>query len=329
MNPTILVTGANGFTGSRLARYLAQRDILVRAMYWPDDGEPDLDDERIQLVPGDLRDKDSLRAALEGIEVVYNVAALYRPTNVSNQMYWDVNVEGTRNIVELAAEAGVKRFVHCSTIGVHGTIDAPPATEEAPLQPDDYYQFTKLKGEELCREIGQETGLPIAIVRPAAIYGHEERRFFMLAKLIQKGRFIMFGRGRVLYHFIHIDDLCDAFVLCAEQDAAVGETFIIADDHAITLNQINEIIADELGVSPPRIRLPLFVLIVASTLCEFACKPFKLSPPLHRRRASWFIADRSFDISKARKELGYTPKVSPDVGLKDMVRSYRAAGWIP
>jgi len=129
MNPTVLVTGANGFTGSRLCRYLAERDIPVRAMYWPNDGVPEISDARIQMVPGNLRDKYSLRAALEGIEVVYNIAALYRPPNVSNRMYWDVNVEGTRNIVELAAEAGVKRFVHCSTIGVHGTIDNPSATE--------------------------------------------------------------------------------------------------------------------------------------------------------------------------------------------------------
>jgi nucleoside-diphosphate-sugar epimerase len=329
MKSTVLVTGANGYTGSRLCDYLAERGVPVRAMFWPADGEPKFSDARIQTVPGDLRDKDSLRAALEGIEVVYNIAALYRPTNVSNQMYWDVNVQGTRNIVELAAEAGVKRFVHCSTIGVHGTIDSPPATEKAPLKPDDYYQFTKLKGEELCREIGQEKGLPVAIVRPAAIYGHEERRFFMLAKLIQKGRFIMFGRGDVLYHFIHIDDLCDAFVLCAQNDAAIGETYIIADDHAITLNQIVEIVATELAVPPPRIRAPLFVLKLASTLCEFACKPFGLSPPMHRRRASWFIADRSFDISKARSELGFTPKMDTERGLREMVQSYRAAGWLP
>lgn len=329
MTSTVLVTGATGSTCSRLCKYLAERNIPVRAMYWPDDGEPENSDPRIEMVPGGLRDKESLRVALEGIDVVYNIAALYRPTNVSNRMFWNVNVEGTRNIVELAAEAGVKRFVHCATIGVHGTINNPPATEEVPLKPDDYYQYTKLKGEELCREVSAERDLPVTIVRPAAIYGIEERRFFTLAKLIQQGRFIMFGDGRALYHFIHINDLCAALMLCAEKDEAVGETFIIADDHAITLNEINEIIAKALKVSSPRIRLPIFVFTLASTLCEFACKPFRISPPLHHRRASWFIADRAFDISKARKVLGFEPKVTPDVGLKEMTLSYRAAGWIP
>jgi nucleoside-diphosphate-sugar epimerase len=305
---------------------LAERDISVRAMYWPNDGVPEISNARTQIVPADLRDKYSLRAALEGIEVVYNIAALYRPTNVSNRMYWDVNVEGTRNIVELAAEAGIKRFVHCSIIGIHGTIGNPSATEEASLKRGDYYQYPKLKGEELCREISAEKRLPVAIVRPAAIYGIEERRFFMLAKLIQEGRFIMFGDGRVLYHFIHINYLCAAFMLCAEKEEAIGETFIIADDHAITLNDINRIIADALGVPPPRVRLPLFVLTIPSPLCEFACKPFKISPPLHRHGTSWFIADRAFDISKARKVLGYGPQVTPDEGLKIMTLSCRKAG---
>jgi len=329
MNPTTLVTGANGYTGSNLCRFLAARGVAVRAMYWEPDGEPDFSDENIQPVAGDLRDRDGLSRILDGIDVVYNIAALYRPTNVSNQMYWDVNVEGTRNIVELAAEAKVKRFVHCSTIGVHGTIDNPPATEEAPLKPDDYYQFTKLKGEELCREIGHETGLPVAIVRPAAIYGPRERRFFTLTKLIQKRRFIMFGNGQVLYHFIHIDDLCDAFVRCAADPVAIGKTYIVADEQAITLNQVTDILAQALAVAPPGFRLPLTVLYAASVVCEFACKPFGLSPPLHRRRASWFASDRAFDASKVRRELGFMSKTGPEVGLSDMVRSYREAGWIP
>lgn len=328
MEPKILVTGANGYTGSHLCQYFARRGVPTRAMYWPPDGEPDFDQANLELVPGDLRDRDSLRRALVGVEVVHNIAALYRPTNVSNRMYWEANVEGVRNIVELAADAGIKRFVQCSTIGVHGHVRQPPATEASEIKPDDYYQYTKLKGEEVSRELGRELGLPVSIVRPAAIYGPLERRFLKLPRLIQSGRFVMFGDGEVLYHFIHIEDLCDAFALCAEKDEAIGETYIIADDHAITLNQITAIMAGELGVPVPDRRLPLPLLNAASIACELACKPFRISPPLHRRRASWFSHTRSFDISKARRELGYEPKVVPEDGLKAMVRSYRDAGWL-
>ena len=328
MDPKSLVTGANGYTGSNLCSFLARRGVPTRGMYWEPDGTPDFSHENLELVPGELRDRASLDKALEGIETVYHVAALYRATNVPNQVFWDVNVEGVRNMIELSARHRVRRFVHCSTIGVHGHVENPPANEASPIKPDDYYQYTKLEGEEVARELGGKLGLEVSIVRPAAIYGSRERRFLKIPKGIQDRTWIRFGSGEVLYHFVHIDDLCEAFVACAERPEAVGETFIIADDHALTLNEIVSIMADELGVSPPPWKLPLFVLTAASVAVELACKPFGIDPPLHRRRASWFTATRSFDITKARRLLAYAPRVRPEEGLRDMVRSYREAGWL-
>jgi len=328
MTPSVLVTGANGYTGGRLCQYLAERGVPTRGMYWAPDGEPDFNHPNLELVPGDLRDKESLKKALQGIKVVHNIAALYRPTNVSNQMYWNVNVDGVRNIVELAAAMGVERFVQCSTIGVHGHVENPPATETSPIKPDDYYQYTKLKGEELSLELGKSLGMPVVVVRPAAIYGPLETRFLKLARLLQSRRFVMFGDGEVPYHFIYIDDLCDAFMRCADNPKAVGEVYIIADDHAVMLNHIVDVICDELGVPVPTFRLPYVLLYAVSAACEFACKPFRISPPLHRRRAEWFRATRAFDISKARRDLGYEPKMTPEEGLRIMVRSFREAGWL-
>ncbi len=328
MKPTALVTGANGFTGSRFCQYLAHRGVGTRGMYYEPDGAPSFRHDRLELVPGDLRDRESLRRALEGVSVVYHIGALYRPTNVRERDYWDVNVEGTRNLIELSKEVGVSRFVNCSTIGVHGHVENPPAAEDAPIKPDDYYQVSKLKGEEIARDLGKELGLKVASVRPAAIYGPGETRFLKLARLIHQRRFVMFGDGEVEYHFIHWRDLSDAFVRCAEQEAAVGQTYIIADDHPLTLNQIVNTVADALGVRRPRVRLPLSLLKVSAVMCEFAFKPLRLSPPIHRRRAAWFSSCRSFDITKARRELGYEPNVAPEDGLADMVRSYRAAGWL-
>jgi nucleoside-diphosphate-sugar epimerase len=297
-------------------------------MYWAPDGEPAFSHPNLELVPGDLRDRDSLRHALSGIEVVYNIAALYRPTNVPESLYWEVNVQGVQNMVEEAAKAGVKRFIQCSTVGVHGTIQNPPAGEEAPIRPDDYYQQTKYEGEVLSLKLSQDLGLPLVVVRPAAIYGPKEQRFLKLARAIKNRTFVMFGDGQVRYHFIHVSDLSKAFVACAEVDAAIGEVFIIADDHAITLNEIARIIAEALGTRPPRIRMPYPLLYYASAVCEFACKPFSISPPLHRRRAAWFNSTREFDIDKARRILGYQPQVRPEEGLKEMVHSYVEAGWL-
>jgi nucleoside-diphosphate-sugar epimerase len=328
MPPKVLVTGANGFTGSYFCQYLAERGVPTRGMYYPPDGAPEFSHANLELVPGDLLDRDSLRRALDGIEVVQNIAALYRPTNVPEKLYWDVNVDGVRNMVEEAVAAGVKRFVQCSTMGVHGTVDDPPGNEDSPIKPDDYYQLTKYKGEVLALERGRELGLWVSVARPAGIYGPRESRFLKLAKLVKSGRFIMFGNGEVTYHFVHVDDLCAGLVLCAERDEAKGETFILGDEQAISLKETVAVVAAGLGVPRPKITLPYFVLYIPSALCEFACKPFGIAPPLYRRRAAWFASTRAFDISKAKERLGYQPKVRPQDGLKQMVQSFREAGWI-
>jgi nucleoside-diphosphate-sugar epimerase len=328
MTAKVLVTGANGYTGSWFCKYLAEKGVPVRGMYYPPDGTPDFACSNVELVTGDLLDRDSLKRALAGIEVVHNIAALYRPTNIPEQAYWEVNVDGVRNIVEESAKSGAKRFVQCSTMGVHGTVKTLPGNEDSPISPDDYYQMTKYKGEVLSLELGKQLNLPVSVVRPAGIYGPRERRFLKIAKMIKDRRFIMFGKGDVYYHFVHVDDLCHGLMLCAERDEAVGTAFIIGDDHAVKIKDVVTLIAETLGVPPPRIRLPYTLLYGVSAACEFACKPFSVSPPLHRRRAAWFNSNRAFDIGKARRVLGYQPKIQPERGIKEMVRSFQEAGWL-
>ena len=157
MQPTVLVTGANGYTGYWFCKYLAEKGIKTRGMYYPPDGVPDLSYDNLELVPGDVLDRESIKQAVDGIEVVQNIAALYRPMNVSEEMYQAVNVDGVRTMLEESAAAGVKRFVQCSTMGVHGTVDSPPGNEESPIRPDDYYQRTKYEGEELTRRLATGT----------------------------------------------------------------------------------------------------------------------------------------------------------------------------
>jgi nucleoside-diphosphate-sugar epimerase len=327
MSALTLVTGANGFGGRNLCRYLAEKNMPVRGMYYPPDGQP-RPIQGVEFVPGDVRRPEELHRAVAGTHYVFHLAALYRPVNVRKQDYIDVNVDGTRNMVEAAAEAKVERFVHCSTIGVHGHVEHPPANEDAPIKPDDFYQQTKYEGEVVARTLGSRLGLNITALRPAAIYGAGETRFLPLARLIKKRRFVMFGNGQVPYHFIHVDDLSQAFVRCLENKNSIGATYIIADDHAVTLNDILHIFAEALGVPAPRWRLPLAVLLGASTLCEFSCKPFGLNPPLHRRRAEWFWSTRSFDISRARRDLAFEPAVDLRDGLRQMIESYKTANWL-
>jgi len=323
MADRVLVTGATGFTGGHLARRLAADGYHVRAVVRDPSRSDDLRRAGIEVVPGDLRDRESLDRAAEGIDVVYHIAALFRPENVSHKDMWDINAEGTRNMLDAAIKAGVKRFVHCSTVGVHGDIKHPPADESAPYGPGDYYQESKTDGEKIAIEYMRQGKLPISIFRPGGIYGPGDVRFLKLFKPISKGRFVMLGSGEIQYQLIYIDDLVDGIILCGTKPEAVGNIYILTGDAPITLNQMVQAIAKVLGVAPPKLRLPVTPIYLAGWLCELIFKPLGKQPPLYRRRVDFFRKNRAFSIAKAQRELGFTPKVDVLTGLQKTAQWYK------
>src|SRR5688572_20872586 len=231
-----LVTGATGFTGGHLARTLLQRGYDVRALVRCADRDSGLRNEGVELSIGDITDADDVRRAVEGCDVVYHIAALYREAKYSDDIYWAVNVEGTRNVVSAAERCGVKRMVHCSTVGVHGDVD-PPADERSPFAPGDVYQQTKLEGERIVQD-SIARGLPATVVRPAAIYGPRDTRFLKLFRTIRNHTFRMIGDGQTYFHMVYIDDLVDGFILCGELGSAAGQTYILAGPRYTTLHEL-------------------------------------------------------------------------------------------
>jgi nucleoside-diphosphate-sugar epimerase len=323
-----LVTGATGFTGGHLARGLAARGHTVRAFVRDAERARDLQTAGIGLAVGDLRDRRALESAVQGIDVVYHVAAIYRQAGVSADTYRAVNATAVRELIEAARGAGVKRVVHCSTVGVHGDIEHPPASEDAPLKPGDVYQDTKLEGERLARETGDRLGIEVTIVRPTGIYGPGDRRLLKLIGGVARGRFPMLGSGEIYYHLTYIDDLVEAFRLCGEQSAAANRTYIIAGGEVTTLNDLVALIADVAGVKPPSLHLPVWPFWAAGAVCEVMCVPLGIEPPLFRRRVDFYTKSRSFDITRARQELGYAPRIDLREGITRTLTWYRNHGWI-
>src|SRR5215510_6323824 len=208
----ILVTGATGFTGGHLCERLIREGHQVRALVRDENRCSEQRRWGVEIVTGDLRDPESLKRATNGINVVYHIAALFRPENVSRKEMWENNVQGTKNMLDAAIKAGVHRFVHCSTIGVHGDIKQPPANEETPYAPGDHYQESKVKGERVALQYMDEGRLPIVVFRPGGIYGPRDLRFLKLIKAIKTGWFVMLGPGKVLYQMIYVDDLIDGIL---------------------------------------------------------------------------------------------------------------------
>ena len=325
--PLALVTGATGFTGGCLARELRRRGHPVRALVRPGSDAAELRAEGLEVHEGQLVRRDDVAAATRGAGVVYHIAAAYREAKHPDSYYFDVNVGGTRNILEAARAEGVGRVVHCSTAGVHGEVETIPADETAPMNPGDVYQSSKLEGERLAMSEFSR-GLPGVVFRPVGIYGPGDTRFLKLFRTVATGRFRMFGSGEVLYHLTYIDDLVDGIIRCGEAPEALGEVFLLAGPRYTTLNELVELIAEALGRPAPRGRLPLWPLLTAATVCEALCRPLGIDPPLHRRRCDFFVKDRAFTSAKAKARIGYDPKVDLGDGLRRTADWYRAAGLI-
>jgi nucleoside-diphosphate-sugar epimerase len=324
----VLVTGASGFTGGHLARMLAQRGYQVRALVRTTAQADALASSGIEPVLGNLDDRSSLHRAVKDIEVVYHIAAVYRQAGLSRSAYHSINAIAVGELIEAAAGAGVKRLVHCSTVGVHGDIEHPPANEDAPLRPGDVYQETKVEGERIAREAGRRSGLPVTIARPSGIYGPGDRRLLKLFRGVARRRFVVLGSGDIFYHLTYIDDLIEGFRLCGEVPAAANRTYILAGAEVTTLNELIRKIAHHAHVAPPSVKLPVWPFWIAGAACEAICMPLGVEPPLYRRRVDFFTKSRAFDISRARAELGFTPRVGLDEGIQRTLAWYREHGWL-
>ena len=324
----VLVTGATGFTGGHLARHLTARGHVVRALVREPSRAAALAAAGIDVVHGDLADATTLPAALGGIEIVHNVAALYRQAGLPRELYARVNAVAVGELVEAAARAGVRRVVHCSTVGVHGDIEHPPADEDAPLRPGDVYQQTKVDGERLGREAAARTGVELTIVRPSGIYGPGDRRLLKLFKGVATRRFVVLGDGEIFYHLTYVEDLVEGMRLAGEVPDGANRNYILAGGEVTTLNELCERIARVAGVAPPRLHLPVWPVWTAGAICEALCAPLGLEPPIYRRRVDFFTKSRAFRIDRARRELGYAPAVGLDEGIRRTLTWYREQGWV-
>lgn len=324
-----LVTGGAGFTGSHLVRRLLSKGHEVRVL----DTQEGLFHEELQssgaiMATGSVTDRELVKRQCEGADVVFHLAAAFRKVNLPKSIYWDVNVEGTRALLEEARAAGVGKVVYCSTQGVHGNIDDPPGDEDSPIEPEDYYQYTKYEGERVAAGFSED-GMDITVLRPTAIYGPgDPGRFLMMYRRVENGLFPFFGNGKALYHPLYIDNFVDAFELAASVPAARGRAYLIADENYYSIKEIVLEIAKAMGKEIRTPHYPFWALYGLSAVVEAAYKPFPADPPLFRRRADWFRQNRAFRIDRARGELGYRPRVGLEEGLRRTLDWYRENGYL-
>jgi dihydroflavonol-4-reductase len=324
--PILVVTGATGFTGGALARRLIAMGYRVRSMT----RRPLTAAERdsgIEWIEGTLTDTDRFDALLDGADHCFHIAAMYRSEG-KREAFLQANRDSTQALLAAGRRAGIGRFIYCSSIGVHGDVAQTPADENAPFDPRDPYQESKVLAEQLCRDEMTRPGMEVVIVRPCAIYGPGDTRMLKMFRMVQRGRFLFIGSRQPNFHPVYIDDLVEGLILAMSHPDAPSQAFILGDRSFLPLRDYVATAASVLGVRAPRTTIPYGLALTAARICELLCAPLALQPPLHRRRLTFFKHNRAFSIAHAENVLGYRPSVGLEEGFQRTVAWYRQQGML-
>jgi dihydroflavonol-4-reductase len=328
-NARVLVTGATGFTGQVLLRKLCALPLRVRAIARESSARDALQDLPVEWILGQVYDPAVVESAMRDVDFVLHVAAAYRNPGIEDAEYRRVHVDSTQLLAAAALrQPAFRRFVLVSTVGVHGHVEIPPADEDAPFRPGDVYQRTKAEAETWLREFAPANALPYSVIRPAGIYGPGDRRLLKVFRMAKAPVFPMLGRGKCLYHLIHVDDLSDAILRAAWHPAALGQAFLCGNPLPTPLADMGRIVAAELGRPFRPLRLPAWPFFLLADATEAVCRPLKIAPPLYRRRVAFFTKDRAFDTRKLRDVLGFACRWDVEDGLRATARWYLEHGWL-
>jgi nucleoside-diphosphate-sugar epimerase len=327
----IFLTGGSGFIGSRLAPLAIEAGhavTVVTPINTPaEQARCDaLAKAGIKLVIAPLEDSAVIARELQGQDVVIHLAAAQHEAEQPESYFHRVNVEGTRRLLDLAAKAGVRRFVHGSTIGVYGSAASGSLDEQSPLAPDNPYGRTKAAAEQVVRQF--ESPMEWAIVRISETYGPADMRLLKLFRGIKKGRFAIVGDGQNLHQLIYVDDLCRGLLAASAVPAAQKQTVVLAGSEKLTTNEMVSAVSDAVGDKKRVLHAPMWPFVLAALVFESTFRPLGLKPPLHRRRLDFFRKSFSFANAKAEQILGFSPQVGFREGARNTAAWYQANGFL-
>lgn len=324
-----LVTGATGFIGSNLVERLLREGWKVKALVRVKSSYTAIKKWGVDIFVGDITNSKSVQEATRGADVLFNCAAALSHHRLPDKDYWEVNVKGIENVLKACNKSEMKRVVHISTVGIYGKTGKIALNEEDSPKPDDIYSKTKFEGEKLIwREI-KRGHLYITIIRPTIGYGHGDTRpgFLNLFKLIKKKLFIPIGDGKNLFHTVYVDNLVDALILAATKKEAINEDFIIGDEPCPTMGQIIHEIARVENTSIPPVYIPNNIAFSLGKIFDLS-EALGLPAPLNSRRVKFMTENRKFSTDKAKKVLGYKPKVSLAEGIDCTYKWYKNNGYL-
>ena len=308
----ILVTGGTSFSGLHLVRSLVRDGHAVRVLTRSPDRTRALLPADAEIFAGEVTERLGVMRAMEGREVVYHLADSSDLGRIADARdHWRVNVQGTRLLMQAAVDVGVRRIVHCGTARVHGDTGPYSANEESAFRPTNAYERTKLQGERMALLFVRECGLPVVVARPTWTYGADDRRFRRMTASVRRGHVVIPGTRTARVHPIHVDDLVRGLKLLATRDAAIGESFILGGPEHLSLDELITVLARAAGVKRPQVHIPEF----STRMLVWASGQFGTLGGAMRGRLEFFTKSHVFDIGKASRVLGFTPRVAVSEGV--------------
>lgn len=313
----VLVTGANGHLGNNLVRLLISKGYQVRASVRNIKNRKPFEGLDCEVVQADITDKSSMIQALRGVDTFYAVGAVFKlwAKNPQKEIY-DVNMEGCKVMIEAAAEAGVKRIVYVSSIAALDYTKGIPISEGSGYNPDrrDMYYNSKNDGEKLAFELAKKHNIELVAVLPSAMIGG------VIADRLSNSNEILKAilnnklpiETKITLNWIDVNDVAEGCILAATKGQS-GERYILANEKCMTITEsiklANELFP-ELRLKTP-LPVPKLVLFAFGALLSLAAKISGKAPAMTTKEVNMFYGlIQDFDISKARRELGFNPKPS-------------------
>ncbi|MBX5462629.1 MAG: NAD-dependent epimerase/dehydratase family protein [Steroidobacteraceae bacterium] len=327
----LLITGGSGFIGSRLALFAASAGFPVTALApvrnpIEEFRTRELSRAGIPIVEATLADEEHVRGALRGQHTVIHLAAAQHEVGLPESYFHEVNVEGTRRLLMLALDAGVRRFVYGSSIGVYGEASDAELDETSPLAPANPYGRSKAAAERVVHTLSER--IETVIARISETYGPGDLRLLKLFRAIESGRYVTIGTGRNEHQPIFVEDLCRALLAAATLPQAVGQTLVLAGEERVTTDDMVCAISHAVGRKAPGLHVPLWPFSALAGVFELASKPLGLKPPLHQRRLDFFRRNFRFSTARAAQVLNLRARVRFEEGARRTLEWYREAGFM-
>jgi nucleoside-diphosphate-sugar epimerase len=324
----VLITGGTGFVGRYLVKELISQGVLCRLLVHDNSNTGELEImDNIELWHGDLTRSDTLSGISKGMDYVYHLAAAGHVSAISKEAYKkfvSVNVNGTRNLITECSESdNIKKFVHFSSTAAMGLIKKKLVDETDPPQPVTPYQKSKLESETSALALGKELGVPTVVVRPCMIYGiHGKGEFYKMCQLMGKGLFPMVGSGKNLTPLVHVRDVVQGAIRAAE-NGIPGEIYLLTSAQSIEMSEMRNLIMEAWGTKAVYPYVPVWFMFFVAWCFEMISKVTGRAPVVTRRNIASTVWDREFSIEKARRDLGYNPRVNFREGIFETVAWFK------